>query len=558
MAVEAGRPPISGVAHVSLFSRFYGFGSVYAKTLRDSRLAVIIVAGMVLGFMAYGWFAIPLALPDRGQAAKLIDDLPPILKGLGGNPVNIDRIGGYISWKYGPFFAVVVGLWSILALSGTLAAEARKGSLDIVAASPFGKRHLAVEKLAAHLTGMLAIMVALAIVTSICSAAFSVEPQDHLAVADSIGFAVWLGLVGLACGSVAWALAPFVGRASAAGVAGAYLLAGYVISGYQTILPGLKPIAYLTPFFWTYTDVPLAGHSDWPTVIPVAILAAVLFVVGIEAFQRRDLGVASAIPIPAMPGVLLGTTGPTRRAFGERLPLAIAWGLGLAIFAGLIAASSSSFATELNGLGEFKRLLNSVFPKFDISSASGFLQLMFAYIAYIVAGLGAATLVSGWAAEEGNRQLEMLLATPMTRVRWAITGGLGIFAAILVMTGLAILGIVLGVLFAGGDVLTPALGALNLAFWAAAVAGVGLAVGGLWRTSLAAEMAALFAIATFLIDFLGPALKLPDWFNQLALTSHLGLPMVGVWDWAGVAACLVLAVGGLALGGLGMRRRDVG
>jgi hypothetical protein len=145
----------------------------------------------------------------------------------------------------------------------------------------------------------------------------------------------------------------------------------------------------------------------------------------------------------------------------------------------------------------------------------------------------------------------------MTRARWAITGGLGIFAAILVMTGLAIAGVSAGVLFAGGDVLTPAIGALNLAFWAAAVAGVGLAVGGWWRTSLAAEVAALFAIATFLIDFLGPALKLPDWFNSLALTSHLGLPMVGIWDWYGVAACLALALGGLLLGGLGMRRRDV-
>jgi len=556
MATHAAPLPVRG--SVSIWSRLYGFGSVYAKTLRDSRLAVIIVAGMVLGFMAYGWFAIPLALPDRTQGAKLIEDLPPILKGMGGNPVNIDRIGGYISWKYGPFFAVVVGLWSILALSATLAAEARKGSLDIVAASPFGKRRLAIEKLAAHITGMLAIMVPLALLTWVCSAAFSVYPQDHLAMSDSIGFALWLGLIGLACGSVAWALAPFVGRASAAGLAGAYLLAGYVISGYQTVLPALQPVALLTPFYWTYNEVPLAGHSDWPTLIPVAILAMVMFAIGIEAFQRRDLGVASAVPVPAMPGALLGTTGPTRRAFGERLPMAIAWGIGLAIFAGLMAASSASFSSELKDLGDFKRVLGQVFPKYDITSASGFLQLMFAYLAYIIAGLGTATLVSGWASEERNRQLEMLLATPMTRVKWAVTGGLGIFAAILVMTGLTIVGIGAGVLFAGGDALTPAVGALNLALWAGAVAGVGLAVGGLWRTSLAAEIAALFAIATFLIDFLGPALKLPDWFNQLALTSHLGLPMVGVWDWAGVAACLVIAIGGLAIGAIGIRRRDVG
>ncbi len=556
MATQAA--PLAAPGHVSLWSRFYGFGSVYAKTLRDSRLAFLIVGGLLLGLMVYGWYAIPLALPDRGQAAKLIEDLPPILKGMGGNPVNIDRIGGYISWKYGPFFAVVVGLWSILALSGTLAAEARKGSLDIVAASPFGKRRLAIEKLAAHVTGMVAIMIALAIVTSLSSAAFSVTPQDHLAVSESIGFALWLGLIGLACGSVAWALAPFVGRSSAAGIAGGYLLAGYVISGYQTVLPGLQPIALLTPFYWTYNEVPLAGHSDWPTLIPVAILAVVMFAIGIEAFQRRDLGTASAIPVPAMPETLLGTSGPTRRAFGERLPLGLAWGIGLAIFAGILAASSASFSSELKGLGDFQNLLKTAFPRFDVTSPGGFLQLMFTFLAYVIAGLGAATLVAGWASEERNRQLEMLITTPMTRVKWAVTGGIGIFGSILVMTALAAAGIAVGVVVAGGDVLTPAVGALTLALWAGAVAGVGLAVGGLWRTSLAAEIAALFAIATFLIDFLGPALKLPDWFNQLALTSHLGLPMVGIWDWAGVAACLVIAFGGLALGAAGVRRRDVG
>jgi hypothetical protein len=46
--------------------------------------------------------------------------------------------------------------------------------------------------------------------------------------------------------------------------------------------------------------------------------------------------------------------------------------------------------------------------------------------------------------------------------------------------------------------------------------------------------------------------------QQLALTAHLGEPMVGRWDVAGLAACLVLAVGGLVVGAWGMSRRDVG
>ena len=64
-------------------------------------------------------------------------------------------------------------------------------------------------------------------------------------------------------------------------------------------------------------------------------------------------------------------------------------------------------------------------------------------------------------------------------------------------------------------------------------------------------------ILTFVIGLVAPALKLPDWVNQLALTAHLGQPMVGTWDWVGMGACVVLAIGGLALGGWGVHRRDI-
>jgi hypothetical protein len=33
--------------------------------------------------------------------------------------------------------------------------------------------------------------------------------------------------------------------------------------------------------------------------------------------------------------------------------------------------------------------------------------------------------------------------------------------------------------------------------------------------------------------------------------------MIGTWDWAEMVPCVVLAAGGLALAGWGMRRRDI-
>ena len=41
-----------------------------------------------------------------------------------------------MSWRVGNFLPVMLGLWSVLALSGTLAGEAAKGSLDLLASTP--------------------------------------------------------------------------------------------------------------------------------------------------------------------------------------------------------------------------------------------------------------------------------------------------------------------------------------------------------------------------------------------------------------------------------------
>jgi putative exporter of polyketide antibiotics len=74
---------------------------------------------------------------------------------------------------------------------------------------------------------------------------------------------------------------------------------------------------------------------------------------------------------------------------------------------------------------------------------------------------------------------------------------------------------------------------------------------------VAAEVVALVVIVTYLIDLLAPAFGLPDWIHQLALTSHLGQPMVGIWDWPGLALCAALAVGGLSVAAWALGRRDV-
>jgi hypothetical protein len=77
------------------------------------------------------------------------------------------------------------------------------------------------------------------------------------------------------------------------------------------------------------------------------------------------------------------------------------------------------------------------------------------------------------------------------------------------------------------------------------------------RTSVAATVVTALVAITLAIEWLAPALRLPGWVHQLALTAHLGQPMLGAWDWSGIAASLALAVFGLAISAWGINRRDL-
>jgi ABC-2 type transport system permease protein len=540
------------------WSRVYGLGSIYAKTMRDSRLAFIVAAGLMGGIMLVVSAAITKAYPtaaSRVELASLATSLSGVASGIAGKAVNVGTMGGYVQWKYGPIFLFIAAIWSMMALSGTLASEAHGGSLEFVATSPFGKRRIALEKVTAHLTAMTLTVVIVGFAAWLAGAAFATLPEDAIPVQAAVGYALWVGLLSLFFGGLAFALAQFFGRAVGAGVAGFAMIAGWLLQGYAATMPVFTPFALLTPWAWTADHLPLAGQYNWPSLIPAAIAAAALLAIGVEAFARRDLGAQQAVWTPRLPRPLRGLHGPVGRSFGERLSVTLAWGLGLGVFTLGMAAISKALADDVAKSPDLLKTFSQIFPSFAITTAGGFMQLMI-QLEYIVVGFAAATLVSGWASDETSGRLDMLLATPLARSRWAISSGLGVFAAIVVMTAIMAIAIGVGAQSAGSDALTPMAGTIALGLYAAALAGIGFAVGG-FRTSIAAESVALVVVATYLIDLLVPALKLPDSVHQLALTAHLGQPMVGVWDPAGIVACMVIAVGGLALGGWGMRRRDV-
>jgi ABC-2 type transport system permease protein len=545
----------TGRTVASSFSRFYGLGSIYGKTVRDSRLAFIIAAGLLGGMALVMGLAVSSIFPTpaaRLEVDKLIGSMPASMVNLFGKPVSLGTLGGYMTFKYGAIFALGTALWSIFALSSTLAGEARRGSLDLVAVTPFGKRRIALEKVAGHLTMLGLAMAILAVMTTTSSTLFGdAALGDQIPLLSSVGFALWCGFLAVFFGGLAFALAPLLGRAGSAGVASLVMLVLWVANGLD-----VAGVVVLSPFHWTADHIALVGRYDWLPLGLVGIVAVVFLAIGVELFVRRDLGVTAGLSLPGLPAAVLGVHGPISRAFGDQLPRALSWGVGLGLMGALIASLVGPMASQLGKDPNLTQTFAAIFPGVDLASTGGWLQL-YAELLFIAAGFAAATFVSKWASDETDGRLEMVLTTPMARARWAIAGGIAAILAVVVMTVLFAAGIGLGAASGGVAAGDPMVGSAVLGVYAAAIAGVGFAIGGLWRTSLAAEIAALFVVATYLVDLIAPPLKLPDWVHQLALTAHLGQPMVGQWDVPGVVACVAIAAGGVLLGAWGMARRDV-
>jgi ABC-2 type transport system permease protein len=559
--MTADARPMTAPRHIPIRRRIYGFGSLFGKTLRDSRRAILIVAGfLALMIVVSGAFvSSQWGTPDlRAEGVALTTALPPIFTGLyGGAAVSPETLGGFTNWRYGIMFFLLPGIWSLLALSGTLISEVRRGSMDFVAASPITRARIAIEKVGAHVAAMAIAMLIVGLTLWGVGLGFATLPGDEIPLTDALSYALLMGLAGLAAGAVAFGLAPFVGRGAAAGFAALFLVGSWLINGYADSVPVFEMLAPISFFSWTADHRPIAGIHDpvsmlWPALIAVGGLA-----LGTLTFVRRDLGELGALRLASLPTWMLGITGPLRRTLGERFGAITAWGLGIGVYALIIATSSTDLQRVIEETPSLSQIMQAAFPNVDLADPGFGLQLLFVQFGTLAIGFAAAALVGGWSSDESEGRLEMLLTTPVPRMRWALLTGLGTYAAILAVAVVVAIVAAVGVAVAGQDPVTPLFGTFVLALQGWAAAGVGLAVGGLVRPSLAAPAVIVIVVGWLLIEILAPLLELPEWIGNLVLARHYGEPMIGNWDPVGIFAALAIAAVGLVIGAWGFTRRDL-
>ena len=100
-----------------------GPASLFAKGMRDSRRAYLL-AGLGLGFFVVSYGAsIATNYPTLASRAEAVASTEAVaaIGSMTGAAINAERLGGFLSWRVGNLMPLLLGAWSIIALSGTLA-----------------------------------------------------------------------------------------------------------------------------------------------------------------------------------------------------------------------------------------------------------------------------------------------------------------------------------------------------------------------------------------------------------------------------------------------------
>ncbi len=269
------------------------------------------------------------------------------------------------------------------------------------------------------------------------------------------------------------------------------------------------------------------------------------------------------------PPIRPGRAAPARRrarwllrnpfANGVRATLGttIAWGAGLAIYCGLMAAVTPGMRDALTRTGMSGQLLQML-ERAGMTSNQGMLGIFVFSFLPLVTALFALMLASAWSGEPRNGGLDLDLAAPVSRTAYATQRLLAAIAALVAAIAIALAGLLaVGVpVDAGVDWARVALAMVVLAPLPVAVLGFGYALAA-WSRWPVAGVGGAVVVASFFLDLLVPLLGLPDWVRDASVFHLYGAPLLQGFAWGNLAALAALAAAMCVLGVAGFAREDL-
>lgn len=528
--------------------------SIFLKTIRDQRWSLLIWSALVVLILLASYAA--FAQFDAGQLVVLARN--PALTFFN-DPVAVDTVGGFVTFRHGFFFSLALGIFAVLFGGRLLRGEEERGSLDLLLATPHSRAAVLREKALAS-----------AVIVLVLGAAVAV---GALAGEASLGGPVGVGgalLAGLNLSLLLFfyaMLALFIAqytRASgaAAGFAGGLYALFFILDGTARVYPGAAWVRYLSPNYYYGRSKPLIPDYGANVGAMALLLALGLLLLAGSAviFAGRDIGGVARLPrFGGSRGALAPTTPPDRqiaraahdpwlwsvflRALRATAPALGWWMAGIFLYAAYGTGITQSSAEQLQQAMRGSPALAQLLGANATSTTSGFLSFVVFLIVSIAAMLYALTRAANWPADHDNGRLDIVLSTPEPRWRIALRSYGAALVGFVLLTLACAAGIVVGAFATRLPLDTGRVfaAALALAPPMALIAAAVYALGARLRAGVTVGIVGAYLGVAFFAELFRSFLRLPGWVRQLSIFTAYGAPIVDGVNGVSVAVMLLLA-----------------
>ncbi|GHO67767.1 hypothetical protein KSC_066590 [Ktedonobacter sp. SOSP1-52] len=546
------------------------FTSVYLKTLREARIAIL-GWGLGLGLLMYVVLSAVPSLINTAQARAALVSLSSSYAWLA-EPIAVDTPGGYATFKYG-FTILIVAIWPLLVCSRMLRGEEERSSMDVLLSLPRGRVRIALEKLAAVWTALLGMGLLIGLLTF----AGGQSVKGSFGLGDALFYGLNISLISGVFGSIALLLSQFLPeRGKAAGVTGGLLVLFIMLDMVHRVTPNTEWISRLSPIYYYNLSKPLVpGHSaDTLGLLVLLGLSVLLSVAALVFFVRRDVGGVVQLPrwlrLPertmslerALPVNSWSLKSVYTRSLGMIIAPACWWTLGIAGFAGWVVVIVKQSEAQLTSMYQDSPLLKGFITKVggsDVNTNATLLSALFSFLPLLLMAF-AITQASRWSADEEDGLHEMVLATPQSRLT-VILARFGALTTATVLIGLVTLGatalasVASGLKLDGGNLAAATLSLIPLGLLMAAI---GYLLSGWLRAAVDTGILSFLLVIWFFISYVGPELSWPETTLRLSAFYYYGTPLIHGLSLGNMLGVLAVAIVALVLATARFVRKDIG
>jgi ABC-2 type transport system permease protein len=542
--------------------------SVFLKTLRDYRIPIL-GWGIGMGLVVVSPMASVATLVTTAQAREQLISLAATFA-WNADPVAVATIGGYATFKIGIFIFLIV-VWPILAGSRMLRGEEERGSLDVLLSVPRPRFRVALEKLVAMWTALLAMGLLIGLVAFGGGQKFGAD----FGLGDALLFGLNLALICAVFGGLALLISQFTQeRGPAAGATAGLLLIFIVMDMVHRVAPNAEWISRLSPvYYYNLSKALVPGYGvNVGAMLLLTALGAVLGGTALWLFTRRDVG--GTVPLPRwlrLPERRANRVLPVgdwslRSVYARSLGMIAVptfwWTLGIAAFAGWMVYAVQLIEGRLSSLLSGSPAAVTLIKNLGGGGATlsaGFLSAMFVFLPLLLMAF-AVTQVNRWSADEQDGRLELVLATPQPRLgvllaRFAALASATVAISVITLLACAWAAAASGLSVDGANLSAAILGMIPLGLL---VAAVGYLASGWLRSAADTGLLSFLLAFWFFVSFLGPELKLPDATLRLSPFYYYGTPLLHGLQLTSILGIIAVAAVALGLGAVRFIRKDIG